>query len=58
MLQEMKQANADLTAKIHAKFEQSAAKAELNIAELTAKIDAQKLSLTEALEQDVYKRQV
>ena len=37
---EMKQANADLVANMNAKFEKSAAKAELNIAELTAKIDA------------------
>ena len=42
--------SADLTAKIDAKFEQSAAKAELNITELTSKIEAQKVSLTEALE--------
>ena len=40
----------DLTTKIDAKFEQSAAKAELSIAELTSKIEAQKVSLTEALE--------
>ena len=40
----------ELTENMNAKFEQSAANAELNIAELTAKIDAQKSSLTEALE--------
>ena len=34
MSAEMKQANADLTAKIDAKFEQSAAKAEMNNAEI------------------------
>ena len=57
ILKQMQQMNAELTAnmnsrfeKIDGKFEQSAAKAELNIAELTSKIEAQKVSLTEALE--------
>ena len=57
ILKQMQQMNAELTAnmnakfdKIDSKFEQSAANDELNIAELTSKIDTQKVSLTEALE--------
>ena len=40
LLQEMKQTTAELTANMNAKFEQITANAEINIAEITDKIDA------------------